>query len=65
MWCDIDFDEETNEIKSEKDIEMNIKEINEISNIKNKNDDNEYNLPLTLEKQNNLDYIKKENNEKF
>ncbi len=25
MWCDIDFDEETYEIKSEKDIEMNIK----------------------------------------
>ena len=65
MWCDIDFDEETNEIKSEKDIEMNIKEINEMSNIKNKNDDNKLNLPLTLEKQNNLDYIKKENNENF
>ena len=59
------FEEESNERKSEKDIgeKMNIKEINDVSNVKSEEvDENEkFNLPLTLENQNNL--VKKENNQ--
>ena len=66
MICgDYFFEEESNERKSEKDIgeKMNIKEINDVSNVKSEEvDENEkFNLPLTLENQNNL--VKKENNQ--
>ena len=63
------YDEEVNEYNDEHDIdrEMNIKEIEDVSDIKNKeteqdkeenNENDKFNLPLTMENQKNSDYLK-------
>ena len=63
------YDEEVNEYNDEHDIdrEMNMKEIEDVSDIKNKeteqdkeenNENDKFNLPLTMENQKNSDYLK-------
>ena len=63
------YDEEVNEYNDEHDIdrEMNMKEIEDVSDIKNKETEQEkdenyendkFNLPLTMENQKNSDYLK-------
>ena len=63
------YDEEINEYNDEHDIdrEMNMKEIEDVSDIKNKeteqdkeenNENDKFNLPLTMENQKNSDYLK-------
>jgi hypothetical protein len=63
------YDEEVNEYNEEYEIdrEMNMKEIEDVSDIKNKeteqdkeenNENDKFNLPLTMENQKNSDYLK-------
>ena len=63
------YDEEVNEYNDEHEIdrEMNMKEIEDVSDIKNKeteqdkeenNENDKFNLPLTMENQKNSDYLK-------